>query len=242
MAANEGKKEVPAIYASLAEVMKGLANIPKNGRMQHGNVKYDYLKADDVQEKLNPLLIENGIIVQSQYTTRDVEKSGRWYVYVDLRLNYVSVKDGSMLASNATGESIAGDDKSTNKALTQAIKNCHRAMFQFTSGEAEPDDVTPGSDSGAKSTPPALKKARESVAKPKKDDTIGGDSIALIKAEFTDNDESKITGDDVKALAEEISADKKIDSKSNREKLYSEVLRRLRSDKAAGKHDKESGK
>lgn len=150
---------VPAIYAAMHKVMQGVANIPKSGEMKFGATNYKYLRADDVQERLNPLLTENGIVVSAQYTVRDTEKGNRHWVYVDLDLTYISVEDGSQFpVVKATGESIAGDDKSVNKSLTQAIKNAHRATFQFASGEPEPDDVAPGQQASAPVQTPAQRK------------------------------------------------------------------------------------
>lgn len=141
--------KVPAIYGALLEVQRGLANIPKNGQMKFGATSYAYLRADDVQEKLNPLLTENRIVVRADYDVTDMDKANRPWVYVNLVLTYVSVDDGSEFSVSAVGESQAGDDKSVNKALTQAIKNAHRATFQFASGEDEPDNHGPQSESPA---------------------------------------------------------------------------------------------
>lgn len=143
----EAKTKAPAIYPALLKVAAGMASIPKNGHMKFGNTEYDYLRADDVQEKLNPLLTENKIIVKSEYTVDTVMRGrgeGSPFVYVNLALTYISAEDGSEHRVTAVGESAASDDKSINKGLTQAIKNIHRATFQFASGEPEPDNFVPG--------------------------------------------------------------------------------------------------
>lgn len=160
-------ENVPAIYGQLRQVMIGLANIPKNGDMSFGATKYKYLRADDVQEKLNPLLTEHGIIVKSDYDVETLNRGrgeGAPFVYVNLTLTYISVEDGSTLEVTAVGESAASDDKSINKALTQAIKNTHRATFQFASGEPEPDDIAPKAE-GAVTTTPAARKIATATAK-----------------------------------------------------------------------------
>ena len=58
----------PAIYAAINEVMSGLTVIPRTGKMriktQKATIEYDYLKSDDVQERLHPLLVEKGIAGQ----------------------------------------------------------------------------------------------------------------------------------------------------------------------------------
>lgn len=138
------KTTVPAIYEALAKVMEGLGNIPRNGVMKFGSTGYNYLRADDVQEKLNPLLIENNVIVKSSFTHSGGNRGrgeGAPFVFVDLTLTYVSTVDGSDFSVSSVGEAAGTDDKSINRALTQAIKNCHRAQFQFPSGEKEADDI-----------------------------------------------------------------------------------------------------
>ena len=140
------KAGVPAVYGSLHAVMEGLKNIPKNGKMKFGSTEYEYLRADDVQERINPLLLENNLIVRPEYTVDQINRGrgeGVPYVNVNLALTYISTLDGTEVTVHAVGESQASDDKSVNKGLTQAIKNAHRAQFQFASGEKEPDDLPP---------------------------------------------------------------------------------------------------
>lgn len=167
------KGSAPAIYGAIHKVMEGMASIPKNGVMSFGKTNYTYLKADDVQERLNPLLVEHGIIVKADYTVENVDR-GRGegaptvpYVYVQLLLTYIAVEDGSELQVSGFGEAQAADDKSINKALTQAIKNVHRTTFQFASGEPEPDDYAPGQNAAPQQTSAAQAKidqARPSAA------------------------------------------------------------------------------
>jgi len=159
------KTLTPAIYASLAKVSEGMASIPKNGVMKGSSFSYQYLRADDVQERLNPLLTENNVIVRSDYTVTDIERGTRQFVYVNLCLDYVSALDGSSFPVRSVGESMASDDKSINKALTQAIKNAHRAMFQFSSGEPEPDDLGASGTATPTTASKTLDKARTVAAK-----------------------------------------------------------------------------
>lgn len=152
--------DVPAIYTSMQGVMEGLKNVPRNGVMSFGQgaraTSYNYLRADDVQEAINPLLTANQIVLASKYSITEGERNDRAYIYVHLTLEYISAVDGSKFPEvKAVGEAIAGDDKSINKALTQAIKNAHRATFQFASGEED-------SDSAPAPSAPAAKKPAQS--------------------------------------------------------------------------------
>lgn len=182
---------VPAIYASMQEVMKGIENIPKNGQMKFGQTSYSYLRADDVQDKLIPLLTQNNIVVAANYTTTEGERGNRQYVFVHLELTYISSVDGSRFPTiRSVGESLAGDDKSINKALTAANKNAHRMTFQFASGEAEPDNTSPSPAKTTK-TSAAIDRAKKAPAKAET-------WRAKVKSDFLDTE--KTDRDTVNAL------------------------------------------
>lgn len=206
---------VPAIYTSLQKVMEGVANIPKTGVMNFGKTNYTYLKADDVQERLNPLLRENNIIVRPDYTVENVTRGGDRqinYVYVALSMTYISTVDGSEhITGPFYGEAQASDDKSINKALTQALKNANRVIFQFASGEPEADDFPSGQQGQAaappKSTQPAALRnaAKQNAAKP----TANSDNEAL-KARIRAAIESeKVTREAVNLAQEALKAEGK---------------------------------
>lgn len=192
--------ETKAIYGALLAVQKGLASIPKNGEMKFGGTAYNYLKADDVQEKINPLLSDNGIIVQSAYSVDSLEKGNRHWLYVNLGLTYIAVEDGSNLTVQSVGESIAGDDKSINKALTQAIKNAHRSQFQFASGEAEPDDYVPSAGGSAPKQSPAARKIEAAKAPASGDNEYVAAIKSWVQAGAASNGET-LTGPEANAVA-----------------------------------------
>ena len=204
--------EVPAVYAALQGVMEELASIPKNGQMKFGQTSYNYLRADDVQEKINPALKNNGLIVVPSYTVETLlrGKSGSElpYVYVHLDLTYVSVTDGSTVTAHAVGESQASDDKSVNKALTQAIKNAHRAQFQFASGEPEPDDF------GATPEPPKPARALETAkATSPRRATVKSEWKDKVSAEFINTD--KASSESAIKLFKSIQADNPVASQDD---------------------------
>src|SRR5690606_11237249 len=186
--------DVPAIYASLLEVQKGISNIPKNGEMKFGATNYKFLRAEDVQEKINPLLSENNIVTSAQYEVRESVRGNRDYLYVDLALTYISTIDGSKFPPVlATGEAIAGDDKSINKALTGAIKAAHRATFQFSTG-----DVTDADGAGERATSAtpaqrAVDNARKPAAKATtKPATKSEQRVASVASKSISNAKEKI--------------------------------------------------
>lgn len=205
----------PAIYAAMAKVFEGLKNVPKNGKMSHQGGSYSYLRADDVQEALNPLLVEHGVIVSSTYTSREVTRPAvdktLPYVNVDLELVYHSVEDGSTFppegALRATGEAKGTDDKSINKALTQAIKNLHRTTFQFASGEPDSDDATAGGNEGQRvptKSENTVAKARAKAAPAAKSNPKIEELKTIVRTEFLENKDSTWSREEITAKWGEI--------------------------------------
>lgn len=192
---------IPHIYGAMVAVSAGLSNVPRTGKMSFGKTNYEYLKADDVQEKIHPLLVENKIITVPHYTV-DFVKRGREpgvdYVILTLELQYVSAVDGSSVAAVATGEAQASDDKSINKALTQAIKNVHRATFQFPSGDIEPDDVPPSAKTAQAA--PVAATAKHNPVKAEEDARKG-----IMK--YTQDPEHPLTNEKAKKAIDKLKAD-----------------------------------
>ena len=199
---------VPAIYTSMLEVQKGIAKIPKNGEMKFGATNYKFLRAEDVQEKINPLLSENNIIVNAQYDVRETVRANRDYIYVDLELTYISTIDGSKFPPvRATGEAIAADDKAINKSLTGAIKAAHRATFQFSTGDVTDAD---GADErkGASPVQRKLDAARAPKPAAKKVAEVAGKSLSDAKAKIKSEwiDKGVVTSEQVNAVVKEVQA------------------------------------
>lgn len=198
---------VPAVYGALHKVMDGIANVPKRGEMKFGQTSYKYLKADDVQEALNPLLQEHGLIVKSDYSVETLSRGrgeGAPFVYVHLSLTYIAVEDGSSLTVTSVGEAQAQDDKSINKALTQAIKNTHRATFQFASGEPEPDDAPPSASKPAAASPTSQKLDKARPAAPVADLNA---LKAAVRTYISESEDPEATRKEVIALSDKIKAD-----------------------------------
>lgn len=228
--------EVPTIYTSMQGVMEGLKNVPRNGVMSFGQgaraTSYNYLRADDVQEAINPLLSENKIVLSPKYSVTQGERSGRDYIYVHLSLEYISSIDGSKFPTvEAVGEAIAGDDKSINKALTQAIKNAHRATFQFASGE-EDSDSAPAAPATKKPAQGKLEKAKSATrtpakAAPKDEGMSDKEQIEAIKQKIRDEliTPGKVTN---KNVLETVSLIKKDRNLGDVPELYQAVYEHLK--------------
>ena len=156
----------PAVYRSIAAVMKDMAaeGISKSRKNQQQN--YSFRGIDDVYNALAPILAKHELCLLPRVLSREVTerqtKSGGalFYTVVDVEFDLVSAVDGSTHTIRTVGEAMDSADKSSNKAMSAAYK--YAAMQAFcipTEGDNDADavthDVAPRRADTAASAPPA---------------------------------------------------------------------------------------
>jgi hypothetical protein len=136
-------KILEAINLIQAEVGK----IEKNGVMDFGKTKYNFVKNDDIIETVTKQLQENNVVTRVRTVSRDVENrdlgSTRVFpmVSVEIMVTYVSAIDGSEFeAGPFWGEGAGNDDKGLRKAYTTAQKIANLLTFNIATGEPDPDE------------------------------------------------------------------------------------------------------
>lgn len=139
--------KVPAIYSAIAAIQEGVGSIPKNGEMNFKSTRYNFVKADDIQEKIHELLVANSVIVKPEILeafTEDRNMGGRTapFVIVKLSLKYIATSDGSEHEAIVFGEATGTDDKSVRKAVTSAQKIANLLTFQISTGDPNDDTDT----------------------------------------------------------------------------------------------------
>lgn len=160
----------PAIYAAIEAIQAGVGVIPKNGHMDFGKTKYDYVTNDDILLEITKLLQANHVIVRPnllgmQTEARDIGANRTIpIVVVQLEQTYISTIDGSNFAIKVFGEASGTDDKGLRKAVTQAQKIANLLTFSIATGEPDPDGIptpepaaAPATTAAARKTPPATK-------------------------------------------------------------------------------------
>ena len=143
--------EVPKIYKAIAAIQAGVGNIPKAGVGPASQGSYKYVKNDDILEAISKLMIEHKVISRPLIAGRDLisrEIGANRTVpmtVVDLRIEYISIEDGSTFTVQVSGEGADNGDKGMRKAVTQAQKIANLLTFNIATGEPDPDgmEVTP---------------------------------------------------------------------------------------------------
>lgn len=135
------------IYAAIAEAMNEIGAIGKNKRNQQQG--FQYRGIDDVMNALYPILSKHGLFLAPEVLEHTREerttKSGGNLIYSILKIRYTMyADDGSSVSATVIGEGMDSADKSSNKAMSVAMKY---AMFQLfcipTEEMIDPDSETP---------------------------------------------------------------------------------------------------
>jgi hypothetical protein len=144
--------EKQPLVARLAEVVKAVERIAKNGRNEHH--KYDYVTESDMVEALRNELANRGIMMipfVDKATTEKTEKG----LMATVEVSY-KVTDGSesvTVRTAGSGYDIPGD-KAIYKALTGALKYALRQLFLIPTGDdPERDEKDHGDDSSSSRRP-----------------------------------------------------------------------------------------
>lgn len=135
------------IYQRMVAILAELPAIGKDARNEQQ--KFMYRSHDDVMNALNPLLARHGVFVVPQVLERQTDRretrSGGVMYEVNLHVQYTFyAEDGSTVQASAWGEGTDSGDKSTNKAMTMALKNVLAQAFAISTADTiDADEHTP---------------------------------------------------------------------------------------------------
>lgn len=151
--------ESPMIYELMSKVMADIGFIAKGRKnIQQG---YAFRGIDDVFSALQPALIKHGVfyvpeVLRSDQIERETAKGGR-LIYTTLLVAYTFyAPDGSSVHTVVVGEAMDSGDKSSNKAMSAALKYAVLQIF------CVPTHETPDADYDS---PPPSKSAQKAVQK-----------------------------------------------------------------------------
>jgi hypothetical protein len=138
------------IYPAMLAAMEAIGAIGKGRKNpQQG---YSFRGIDDVLNNLQPALIKAGVFVIPRMSMLNREerqtKAGGTMIYTTVRGEYdfISAEDGSKVTACTYGEGMDTSDKSTNKAMSAALKYAIIQAFSIPTEElidSEKDHIEP---------------------------------------------------------------------------------------------------
>lgn len=119
-------KKIPAIMAEVGHIEKSRKNTQGSG--------YNFRGIDDVYLAMQPLLAKHGVfyspVVESETREERTSKSGGMLIYTVLRVRFnFFADDGSTFPAVTVGEAMDSGDKSSNKAMSAALKYALLQVF-----------------------------------------------------------------------------------------------------------------
>lgn len=132
---SEAIQSHPQIHTLIGKAMGEIGAISKDKKSTNasGKVMYSFRGIDDVYNALNPVMAKYGLFVTPEILDQKREErktaSGGALIYTILTIRFsVFAPDGSSVSMTVIGEAMDSGDKSTNKAMSIALKY---AMFQL---------------------------------------------------------------------------------------------------------------
>ena len=126
------------IYQALNAIMGEIEHISMSKKNQIQG--YNFRGIDDMYNALNPLFKKHGVfitsnVISSQREERQTQKGGL-LIYTIARCEFkFYATDGSFVVSTLEGEAMDSGDKSTNKAMSTALKYALMQMFLIPTEE-----------------------------------------------------------------------------------------------------------
>lgn len=130
------------IYESILNVMAEIGVVSKNGEVTGNVAKYQYRKAEDIINAVNPALIKHRLFIVPEVmeTIREerVNNKNNVVVYTLVKVKYdFCASDGSSISCVVYGEAMDNGDKSVSKALTSAYKTALIQTFCIPTEETQ---------------------------------------------------------------------------------------------------------
>jgi hypothetical protein len=133
------------IYDLIPKVMADVGAIEKARR--NDQQKYFFRGIDDVLAAFQPVLAKHRVfyipeVLGTPVITERTTKSGGTLIYTSLQIAYTFyAPDGSSVRSVVVGEAMDSGDKSSNKAMSAALKYCLLQVFCVPTEENEDADA-----------------------------------------------------------------------------------------------------
>lgn len=115
------------INERLVRIMQQINAIAKNRPATAGSATYNFRGIDDILNTCHPLFAEYGVFILPEVLefseTERTTKNGSAIFYTKLKVKYTFVGEkGDQISAIGMGEAMDSGDKSTNKAMSAALK------------------------------------------------------------------------------------------------------------------------
>ena len=136
------------IYQKIAEVMKAVEYLTKDGKVDYKDTHYKAITEEKVTTAVRKELVKQGIVIIPIYQRADItelirtEKSVNNLTMVHVRYRIQNIEDTSdFIEVESNGSGVDTQDKGIGKAMTYAYKYMLLRTFAIPTGE-DPDKIS----------------------------------------------------------------------------------------------------
>lgn len=158
------------IFPAIIQILKSTKAISKN--RENDGQKYMFRGIDDVFNEIHDHFAEAGVFVLPEVLEEKREErvssrgNATFYTFLRVRFTFTA-EDGSSVSCITNGEGMDSGDKSTNKAMSGALKYALLQMLLIPTGDSkdsENDNHTIKPNKGSYQAPPKQQPAPKQVA------------------------------------------------------------------------------
>lgn len=129
------------IYEKIAEIMKSVKFVQKDGKVQFKETRYKYISEAKLTSILRAEFLEKGIVV---FPVHQESNRNGYITHVDVEYKMVNLDDpNDYIIIASCGDGADSQDKGASKAMTMAYKYMLLRTFAIPTGD-DPDEI--GSD------------------------------------------------------------------------------------------------
>lgn len=130
--------ETRNLYQKISQVMKDVAYLSKDDKVEFGNTKYKAISEEKVTSAVRTSLIENGLVI---FPIKQTSNKVGNLSSVDTEYKIVDIDTGQFEILASSGEGADTQDKGVGKAMTYSYKYLFLRTFAIPTGE-DPDKIS----------------------------------------------------------------------------------------------------
>lgn len=127
------------VVAKIAEVMKKVDYLQKDGQVAYKSTRYSYLSEEKITSEIRKAMLEVGLVIYPNRMEVVAKTERMASILITYRLQ--DVDSGDFIEVQALGEGMDAGDKAIYKAMTGAFKYAQRQTFMIPTGD-DPDKVS----------------------------------------------------------------------------------------------------
>ncbi|NCP22820.1 MAG: single-stranded DNA-binding protein [Erythrobacter sp.] len=137
---------IPAVYGAISACTADLLGGVSKDRRNSGQ-GFNFRGIDQFMNAVAPVIARNGLVVlprviSKRQDERQTAKGGTiFYTHLSVEFDFVAVADGSKAVVRTEGEAMDSADKSTNKAMSAALKYALMQAFMIPTEDMQDADA-----------------------------------------------------------------------------------------------------